>query len=126
MKQIHTADQLDTMTVQQLNYCAAKIQGYKYIHAFHHQVMVSNKKHEIYDYNPCENPNRGYDIIMEHGIGTEEIKQPDGNEWVAFSNASECFTGPTPLHAAVKCYVAERGGKYIEDWLVEMKQGASE
>jgi hypothetical protein len=117
---------IDDLTVQQLNYCAAKLEGYKYIHVFHHQVMVSNKKHESYDYNPCENANRAYGIIIEYGIGTEQLEMPDGNNWCAFTGSSECYSGTSPLHAATKCYVAEYGVSKVSDWLEEMARGGNE
>ncbi len=54
---------VEDLTLQEINWLLAKIEGYKYVHIFHHQVMVSHKKHESYDYNPCENWNRAEGIV---------------------------------------------------------------
>lgn len=129
MKQIRHNPAVYGMTVQELNYCAAKLEKFKYIHVFHQQVMVSNKKHESYDYNPCENPNRGYDIIIEYGIGTEQLDRHDADNdemWFASTGSSDCYGGKTPLHAAIRLYVAEYGRNDIAAWMEEMKQGGNE
>lgn len=56
------------LTLQEINWILAKIEGYKYVSVFHHQIMVSNKKHESYDYNPCENWNRAADIVQREKL----------------------------------------------------------
>lgn len=56
------------MTHQQLNYCLARIKGYKIIRTFDHQVMVSNKKNSSHDFAPCDNWAHAGDIIEEYGL----------------------------------------------------------
>lgn len=56
------------LTHQEINWILANHEGYKYVSVFHHQIMVSNKKHESYDYNPCENWNRAANIIMREKL----------------------------------------------------------
>lgn len=130
MKQIRHNPVVYGMTNQELNYCAAKLEGYRYIHVFHNQVMVSNKKHDSYDYNPCESPNRAYYIIVEFGIGTEQLDRHDadnGEMWFASTGSGDCYGGISPLHAAVRCYVAEHSTEaQIAEWMEEMRQGGNE
>jgi len=102
-----------------LNWAVATCEGYKYVR-FQQldwmQVFVSNKKHESYDFNPIKNWAQGGPIIEREGICLScvdtmaewdaRIYEPDAEPWQA--------DGPTPLIAAMRCYVASKLGDEVE------------
>jgi hypothetical protein len=70
------------------------------------------------EYDPSTNWEHGGPIIEREGIST--VQQGDASEWVAsVYNYNEGdwrlhTTGPTPLIAAMRCYVASKLGDEIE------------
>ena len=112
-------------TLPQLNWLVAKLEGFKYINVFHGdrvQIMVSNKKNESYDFNPTEGWHQGGPIIERECInayasGACSVHPKNPEYWVAEILATdEMITqyGPTPLIAAMRCFVSSRLGDEVE------------
>ena len=61
-------------------------------------------------YAPWKNWAQGGPIIERERI---ELRPFDGEKWIATDNLNEEFFGPTPLIAAMRCYVASRLGAEV-------------
>jgi hypothetical protein len=107
-----------------LDWAAAKCLGFKYIHVFKGdrvQVMVSNKKDSSYYFNPSDNWAQGGEIIEQEEISIKHVVPAMRDSiWQAFPSLTakgaggKWGVGPTPLVAAMRCYVATRLGEDIE------------
>ena len=121
------------LTGAALNWLVAKCEGFKYVHASpawknkhgacgSAQVMVSNKKDECYDFAPSTNWAQGGPIIEREGINLEVHE--GGHTRASFSKMRMAFDGqskryhhqhgPTPLIAAMRCFVASKMGETID------------
>lgn len=115
------------LTGSALDYAVAKAKGFKHIHyhgegenkhgvRWRAQVMVSNRKDSSYWFNPSENWNEAGPIIEREKI--ESVWFRPKAEWHAYYWSDEKLrpggTGPTPLVAAMRCYVASKLGDEVE------------
>jgi hypothetical protein len=107
-----------------LDWAVAECEGFKYIHPTapwenKHgacggaQVMVSNKKGTLYDFCPSTNWAHGGPIIGREKIGLF-FDRACGNQWRGHMLYHEDILGPTPLIAAMRCYVASKLGDEVE------------
>jgi hypothetical protein len=132
--------QISNVSGVTLNWLVAKCEEYKSIipgHGYHDprkahiitQILVSNKRHEAYNFDPAGDWHNSGDIVIREAIGTVPVWQTasgtvgGGGEWIwkAFMNSPGRFEylGPTPQVAAMRCYVASRMGPEVdipEEW----------
>jgi hypothetical protein len=64
------------------------------------------------EYDPSTSWQHGGPIIEEEGIGFTQFS--DYPQWTAKHPQAICFDGPTPLVAAMRCYVASKLGDEID------------
>jgi len=113
----------NTLIDHTLDWAVAKCEEYKRIHIWtawvnKHgahgdiQIMVSNKKHECYAFNPTQNWAQGGSIIEREKIAI--LYPPSGaSQWRGTMGYGVQY-GPTPLIAALRCYVASKLGDEVE------------
>ncbi len=63
-------------------------------------------------YNPSTEWDQGGPIIEREGIGFTQFS--DYPQWTAKHPQAVCFDGPTPLIAAMRCYVASKLGDEVD------------
>ena len=97
--------------------CEGKIYGYK------HQLVDDCR--DVIPYTPSTDWSQGGPIIEREGIEVvrgNDVIFPKGNEkgeyseplWLASYGGGRKFHGPTPLIAAMRCYVASRLGDEVD------------
>jgi hypothetical protein len=97
-----------------LDWAVAKCEGYDvFIKHAPVQVMYTPKgKRSWYIYTPSTNWSQGGPIIEREGIS---IRQVLADFWAAEVEAGEYeHDGPTPLLAAMRCYVASKLGDDVD------------
>lgn len=103
------------MTKQQMNMLLAMYEGFKYVRMSLNcdQVFVSNRKGEMYDYNPCENVNDAWPLIVSHEIFLNHEARLRGSLLDAMSRlvtyVIKCKHLEIPTHTSVKLV----RGKYV-------------
>lgn len=87
--------------------------GKKYLMAFTHCCLTGEKEHsEVF--NPSENWSQGGPIIDREKIGVDYYNTGKPL-WIAgIAGTFQQATGPTPLTAAMRCFVASRLGNEVE------------
>lgn len=73
-------------------------------------VWIRPKHHAYIHYSPSTDWAQGGPIIEREKIECEH----DGFQWWARIRADEDFSGPTPLIAAMRCYVASKLGNEVD------------
>jgi hypothetical protein len=64
-------------------------------------------------FNPSTDPSQAYPIIEREKIATDP--DADDGQWAASTRDAPCYwVGPTPLIAAMRCYVASKLGDEVE------------
>ena len=110
-----------------LAYTVAKLEGYKHV-SFQQldsmQVFVSNKKDESFAYDPVGYIFNGWNDagpIIEREAITLRVNACNPGHWAAFidfgssnTNVKARKSGPTPLIAAMRCYVASKLGNEVD------------
>lgn len=89
------------LTGAALDWAVAKAEGKD------HVVRAPNK----YVYEPSTNWAQGGPIIERERI---EVRPYDGKKWIATDNLTNHTIGPTPLIAAMRCFVASRLGEEVD------------
>ena len=100
------------LTGKALNWAVAKCEGHNvFIKHAPVQVMYTPKgKRSWYIYTPSTNWAQGGPIIERERINLEPFKNINGEQW---SSDGE-WDSPTPLIAAMRCYVASKLGDTVE------------
>ena len=76
-------------------------------------MALGNTGHFLIDgFSPSTNWSQGGPIIEREGIGFTQFS--DYPQWTAKHPQAICFDGPTPLIAAMRCYVASKLGDEVE------------
>jgi hypothetical protein len=65
-------------------------------------------------YEPSSNWSQGGPIIEREGIATVYVTEDDIEAWEAAHPSGHTDFGPTPLIAAMRCYVASKLGDEVE------------
>jgi len=65
-------------------------------------------------FNPSVEWNQGGPLIEGEGISLEWSGWGGDEQWIACLKHDDEFKGPTPLVAAMRCYVASRLGDEVE------------
>ena len=111
-----------------LDWLVATCEGYTEYDPETDKLLPPRKEYgwvSLFDLNYSTDPAQAYPIIDREGIGffcnrTAKIGaryKPDaGADWRAFAlnKHGEHFFGPTPLIAAMRCYVVSKLGKTVE------------
>ena len=99
-----------------LDWAVAKCEGLEFVEYTNHTVYV-NRNDPItgvfevqYGFAPSRHWNQGGPIIGMALIGID----PNGTQWAAFTRAAGIHHGPTPLIAAMRCYVASKMGDEVD------------
>ena len=100
---------------QVLDYLVAKCEGIELSNGCYNRLLVdghmSAGQKMLTPYNPSTNWAQGGPIIERERI---EL-WGDGDEgWIAYDNLNPKQKGPTPLIAAMRCYVASKLGEEVE------------
>jgi hypothetical protein len=100
------------LTGAALDWAVAKCEGHKVNVGFRNLTYIPNGKRTLYNYGPTINWAQGGPIIEREGISVREYLK---GFWAADiqNGAYEC-EGPTPLIAAMRCYVASKLGNEVE------------
>ena len=96
---------------------APKISCTSFRDAFIYRVYLGwsyayNSSGSIVEYKPSTDWAQGGPIIEREGIGFTQFS--DYPQWTAKHPQAICFDGPTPLIAAMRCYVASKLGDDID------------
>ena len=82
------------------------------------QVFINPNKNSLYWYNPSESWAQGGPIIEQE---IPKLLKTHGGDWIAqgrynYAEDREAprYYGPTPLIAAMRCYVASKLGEEVE------------
>lgn len=91
---------LDWATAKAVGFCLMETEGYEYSDEGGRKV-----------YRPSTNWAQGGPIVEREKISVDW----DHNEWNASIYGQPCYySGPTPLVAAMRCYVASKLGNQVE------------
>ena len=101
------------LTGAALDWAVAKCEGHKvFIKHAPLQIMYTPKrKRSWYIYTPSTNWAQGGPIIERETISLDYAQEED---WAAKTPAYQWAYGPTPLIAAMRCYVASKLGDEVE------------
>jgi hypothetical protein len=107
------------LTGRALDWAVAKGAGHKVNVGFRNLTYVPKGKRTLYKYEPTINWSQGGPIIEREEIDTSCIEGPEDLKWEAIKLTKNgrsvfCFKGPTPLIAAMRCYVASKLGDEVE------------
>ena len=96
-----------------LDWAVAQLEGK--VHGYKHQLVDDCR--QVVSYSPSTNWSQGGPLIAREGI--EVGPAFSGTTWVAgYPNkptSKQCWSnGPTPLIAAMRCYVASKLGDEVE------------
>lgn len=93
----------------------AVAQAYKLITVYNNPVMVQRDARNILHWQPSIDWAQGGPIIERGGIAVERkiIEGTTEHEWKAYVPYIHAY-GPTPLIAAMRCYVASKLGDEVE------------
>jgi hypothetical protein len=109
-----TPDKMDELA---LNWSVGQCEKRKLYLAKSKRLMTANygsfnHRHGAPWYEPSSNWLQGGRIIEEQGIGVRRSFKDARDKWIASycwsDQISVCESGPTPLIAAMRCYVANR------------------
>ena len=92
----------------QLDWTVAKCEGY----AEGPCGSFWTTEDEPEDFKPSEDWAQGGPIIEREGISLDEMY--DTPEWYASMENTKGYRGPTPLVAAMRCFVASKLGEEVE------------
>lgn len=114
---IKTSELIDA----ELDWAVAKCEGFKYELYEHNRKKWENGLHRPQHWQPSTNWAQGGPIIEREEIGTKR-RAPcmKGEEWEAMGSITakgagyRYAIGPTPLIAAMRCYVASKLGDEID------------
>ena len=97
------------LTGAALDWAVAKCEGHKvFVKYAPLQIMYTPKrKRSLYTYRPSTNWAQGGLIIDRETISLDYAQEED---WAAKTSAYQWAYGPTPLIAAMRCYVASKLG----------------
>lgn len=97
-----------------LDWAVAKCEGWPLDIWFDEDQLPMVRDDEVPEYNPSTDWSQGGPIIEREGIATK----PDGfGSWAAIiegGDKDDIGGGPTPLIAAMRCYVASKLGETVE------------
>lgn len=109
------------LTGAALNWAVAKCEGWPLDIWFDEDQLPMVRDDEVPEYKPSTDWSQGGPIIEREGISLVydvELCQEEGQEYYATSYAVESgegrIYGPTPLIAAMRCYVAFKLGDTVE------------
>jgi hypothetical protein len=97
------------LTGAALDWAVAKCEGFDY---FNHQNLarITTSAHS---WQPSTDPSQAYPIIEREKIATDP--DADDGQWAASTRDAPCYwVGPTPLVAAMRCYVASKLGDAVD------------
>lgn len=94
----------------ELDWLVAKCEGYKVAYLPETADVVINDRGVTMYFDPCSEWSWGGPIIEREKISTEHS---DKYGWIT-SKKGPCSIGPTPLIAAMRCYVASKLGETAE------------
>jgi len=102
-----------------LDLAVAKVEGVKLNEHVCYTPYVVMGQEVIRSYKPSSRWSQGGPIIEREKLQLHYKSQPDmgGNMWIASERTSHYKTrrvGPTPLIAAMRCYVASKLGDEVE------------
>lgn len=108
------------LTGAALDWAVAKCEGEtvkwegKGTHAFltTHEIRVLADWDTAQEYTPSTDWAQGGPIIEREGLSLTQFS--DYPQWTAKHPYSICYDGPTPLVAAMRCYVASKLGAEID------------
>jgi hypothetical protein len=115
-----TPDKMDELA---LNWSVGQCEKRKLYLAKSKRLMTANygsfnHRHGAPWYEPSSNWLQGGRIIEEQGIGVRRSFKDARDKWIASycwsDQISVCESGPTPLIAAMRCYVASKLGEDID------------
>ena len=108
------------LTGAALDWAVAKCEGHNVFikHAPVQVMYTPERKRSWYIYTPSTNWSQGGPIIEREGINLDNYaKNPQWSAWIPTpereSGEAQAF-GPTPLIAAMRCYVASKLGDDID------------
>lgn len=101
-----------------LDWAVAKCEGVVTIRNFPGLAYIPKGKRSYYKYTPSTNWKQGGPILERERISVEVTCMASGFEWAARCDPLEGSKygeyGPTPLIAAMRCYVASKLGDDVD------------
>jgi len=94
-----------------LDWAVAKCEGWPMDIYHDEEQMPMIRDDEVPEWEPSTDWAQGGPIIERERI---ELRPFDGENWLATDNLTSTATGPTPLVAAIRCYVSSKLGDEIE------------
>jgi hypothetical protein len=102
------------LTGAALDWAVAKAEGIELSNGCYNRLLVDGRmsagQKMLTPYNPSTNWAQGGPIIEREKMTLEWT----GEDWMAYIRHDEEYFGPTPLIAAMRCYVASKLGDEIE------------
>ena len=97
-----------------LDYMVAKCEGINTVRNHPGWAYIPKGKRSYYKWTPTTNWKQGGPIIEREGLSCEPFKGKKNN-WRCFElTVGHVYAGPTPLIAAMRCYVASKLGDEVE------------
>jgi hypothetical protein len=106
------------LTGAALDWAVAKAKGIELSNGYYNRLLVDGRmsagQKMLTPYNPSTDWSQGGPIIEREKIELESAGHGGNMEWLALIEADNEFYGPTPLIAAMRCYVASKMGDEVE------------